>query len=971
MRKKIFFILLTSTLTLFIFCYLINVFKVSAAPIPKYYRQKIEPPVSRQLGPIYQSGGKCYQSATCTWNTQCGNVGDLGECPVPGEDLGPYTASCDYEVSCPGCSGCQTAPCGECSSDNVPYKCVCSDPHGDGTYGRCEGVKEISCCRYGYDSKNDRCNPPPGDYKCDITTNQCKLDCVGSLCGGSCTAHSQCQNWNCGGQGQICCSYGCNSGLSCCDTADGKKCQPTCGTNPPPTDKCSNYPGYSCNRSDMCQTGTSIGQKDCPPYTVCCKYKSGSSGCEIYGMTKCSCSDPNYSKRAPNGDCCCPTPPSGPSYSCTCTLKANPNPIPSGQNTTYITAESKPDSRVPGSDFGGCQVSYYVREYGLPKQVTKILPATITQDENTMTYNGSCMYFVYVGSQAYNYDCTCDVTVTKGTTAPTVSCSASPNPANVGQTVTWTATSSNFSGTPTYTWSGAVTGTGASLTTSYSNPGTSTATIVASYGTQTATSSCSVSIIPPDLIIDTLSANPSSPSQGATFTVTVKEKNIGQGRAGQHILKVIDEDGVEVFTKTIDNLDSGATTPSYTFNHTCVYSGETKIYTAKADSGNQIAESNENNNEKTLTVVCPGLCHSAALELTKNNTCPDGSVNVSGGTVSLKLTQNNGTTPYIDTWHCYKGVFGQPGAQEISCGFSPQIESTNANTVNKNNLKWWSGTGTYSAFVSVEDSSFPSPCPSVATNVVLFTVSSCPEKTKCNTSTYKCDTSGTGPDCNTGSECCSRVYGSDYQCTTGACQSDTDKGQTFCPSGQTCCIPTTPAKWVCNTTTWRCDQSSTGPYDSKGACENECKPFYCDTTNWRCYQNKSPLSPLDTGPYGSSDVCSAACVSPPCTIISFDFKPSKIFLSQTTTASWSTDDCTNCEASCGPAGCGDWSGSKLPSDSQSVKPTAVGTYKYRLTCWNDNNTTFQERTVEVYNAPIWREVAPKLGGYLWGIVFGK
>jgi len=96
-------------------------------------------------------------------------------------------------------------------------------------------------------------------------------------------------------------------------------------------------------------------------------------------------------------------------------------------------------------------------------------------------------------------------------------------------------------------------------------------------------------------------------------------------------------------------------------------------------------------------------------------------------------------------------------------------------------------------------------------------------------------------------------------------------------------------------------------------------------------------------------------------------------LSQTTTASWSTNACTNCEASCGPAGCGDWNDGKPPSGSQYVTPTAVGTYNYTLECSNKNNHSSASDTVsvEVYKAPIWREVAPNLGGYLWGIVFGK
>jgi len=883
--------------------------KVNAQAEPSCRYQSTGQPYegsSCTLGTVYWDGSKCMQHKYCPEKLNCLSTGTGASCTCGTVGQGPIK-DFPIQVSCPGCTGCATAKCGECSSQAAGYRCKCTGSTGiPGYYTSCTGQPDSSCT---------------GSSKQCTDERYCVETCPsGHYCYGNCVTNNDCGTYaTCGAAGQPCCTANggtCNSGLTCCDPKNGQPayCTSSCGTG----GGGNNCPaGYSCQPPGSPCSGESLGAGSCGyagQNYYCCKSGGSSQGCEFYpGYSKCSCSDPNFSKRAPNGDCCCLTPPSGPSYSCTCTLKANPNPIPSGQNTTYITAESKPDSRVPDSDFEGCQVSYYVREYGLLKPAMKILPANITQDENTMTYNGACMYFVYVGSQAYNYDCSCDVTVTKETNVPSVSCSASPNPANVGQTVTWTATSSNFSGTPTYTWSGAVSGTGASLTTSYSNTGTSTANIVASYGTQTATSSCSVSIIPvptqPDLIIDSLSANPSSPSQEATFTVTVKEKNIGQARAGQHILKVIDEDGVEVFTKTIDNLDSGATTPSYTFNHTCVSGGETKIYTAKADSENQIAESNENNNEKTLTVVCPGLCHSAALELTKNNTCPDGSVNVSGGTVSLKLTQNNGTKPYRDIWHCYKG------AQEIPCGFSPQTESTRDNTVNKNNLKWWSGTGTYSASVTVEDSSTHPPCPPVATNVVSFTVSSCPGETKCNTSTYKCDTSGAGPECNTGPECCSLVYGSDYQCTTGACQSRTDKGQTFCPSGQKCCKPTT----ICSITDFKINNTTQPVTIFLG------RSFRAswDTINCeRCYASCTPREGC-AWDYGNTNI------------------------GITTNPSYST-----------------------------ITPAKVGEFTYTLTCENDYNSDFRtlpasadegkrERVIPV---PWWREIIPNLSAYLRGLI---
>jgi len=214
------------------------------------------------------------------------------------------------------------------------------------------------------------------------------------------------------------------------------------------------------------------------------------------------------------------------------------------------------------------------------------------------------------------------------------------------------------------------------------------------------------------------------------------------------------------------------------------------------------------------------------------------------------------------------------------------------------------------------------------------------EKGKCDCSNFTCSPSGTGPGCATDDDCtCSACWGSrGYACTTETnCQAGSDKGSDNCLSGQTCCIPT---KYACETTqnTWRCFSSPSGSYETEEACEAECGP---------------------------------------CKIINFEFNPSKIFLSQKTNASWTTEgQCTTCNGSTTPACDLEYAWRKdLPLSSVSpvaVKPSVSGICQYTLTCqgkWSD--TVSQTVSVEVYKAPIWREVAPKLGGYLWGIVFGK
>ncbi|MCX6721228.1 MAG: hypothetical protein NT026_01345 [Candidatus Staskawiczbacteria bacterium] len=75
-----------------------------------------------------------------------------------------------------------------------------------------------------------------------------------------------------------------------------------------------------------------------------------------------------------------------------------------------------------------------------------------------------------------------------------VSCYASPNPVNINQQVSFICNVSGGTGSYTYSWSGACTGSSSVCTTSFSYPGTQTATALVTSGSQTNSTSASVTI---------------------------------------------------------------------------------------------------------------------------------------------------------------------------------------------------------------------------------------------------------------------------------------------------------------------------------------------------------------------------------------------------------------------------------------------------------------------------------------------
>jgi CARDB/Subtilase family len=105
----------------------------------------------------------------------------------------------------------------------------------------------------------------------------------------------------------------------------------------------------------------------------------------------------------------------------------------------------------------------------------------------------------------------------------------------------------------------------------------------------------------PDLIVSALTANPSQPKQNATVTLTATIKNQGTANAGASKTEFL-LDGKTV----LGTIDTAAVAPTATAQvsatWTKVKSGQHTIKVT-ADRSSAVAESNENNNTKSITVT--------------------------------------------------------------------------------------------------------------------------------------------------------------------------------------------------------------------------------------------------------------------------------------------------------------------------------------------------------------------------------
>ena len=106
-----------------------------------------------------------------------------------------------------------------------------------------------------------------------------------------------------------------------------------------------------------------------------------------------------------------------------------------------------------------------------------------------------------------------------------------------------------------------------------------------------------------DLIIETITGSPTGPSVGDTVTFTVTIKNQGNARAGSSRVAYY-IDGSSRGYQQVQEIDAGATvTKTFTWIAQAGY----HIIKAVADSNNEVTESDETNNERTVIFPVPDL----------------------------------------------------------------------------------------------------------------------------------------------------------------------------------------------------------------------------------------------------------------------------------------------------------------------------------------------------------------------------
>ncbi len=107
-----------------------------------------------------------------------------------------------------------------------------------------------------------------------------------------------------------------------------------------------------------------------------------------------------------------------------------------------------------------------------------------------------------------------------------------------------------------------------------------------------------VTTLLPDLAIQSITWSPANPAESENVTFTVSLKNQGTGKAGYSYLAFY-VDNSHLISSRVNSIDSGATA-NMTFTWTALEGSH--IIRLVADSRKQIAESDENNNEKTVSI---------------------------------------------------------------------------------------------------------------------------------------------------------------------------------------------------------------------------------------------------------------------------------------------------------------------------------------------------------------------------------
>ncbi len=143
----------------------------------------------------------------------------------------------------------------------------------------------------------------------------------------------------------------------------------------------------------------------------------------------------------------------------------------------------------------------------------------------------------------------------------------------------------------------------------------------------------------PDLVVDSLTYTPSTPTVGATVTFTVVVRNQGNAPAGSFVVRL--QGAGPSQDRTVASLAAGA---SVTLSFSLPLSTSPETFTATADVLNQVAEANEGNNTRQVTITAaavPALPDLIVESVTYTPTAP-----TVGTTLTFQITvRNQGGAP--------------------------------------------------------------------------------------------------------------------------------------------------------------------------------------------------------------------------------------------------------------------------------------------------------------------------------------
>jgi subtilase family serine protease len=197
-------------------------------------------------------------------------------------------------------------------------------------------------------------------------------------------------------------------------------------------------------------------------------------------------------------------------------------------------------------------------------------------------------------------------------TPPTAALNASPTsgftPLNVSFDASGSSDADSGDTIASYTFNfgdgNSTTQTTATVSHTYANPGTYVASVTVTDSRGAASTNSATKTITvngqPDLVVSALTSNPASPKHGTKATLTATVQNQGNANAAASRTQFLNGTTSLGFVNTA-SLAPGATA-QVPFTWTTPSKKGSYTITGKADATNVVAESNENNNARTLSV---------------------------------------------------------------------------------------------------------------------------------------------------------------------------------------------------------------------------------------------------------------------------------------------------------------------------------------------------------------------------------